>query len=399
LNAATVALVRTLCTPAQISLEKTGDSTMEASKMNMRFVGSVLGFAAMLAIATQPACAEDNQLNVYNWSDYVAHDTVPNFEKKTGINVRYDSYDSDDTLQAKLLSGSSGYDVVVPSSAYMARQIEAGVYQKLDKSRLPNLANLDPQLMKIVSDADPGNQYGVPWAWGTDGVAFNRQEVEKALGTATPLDSWSIVFDPANLAKLKGCGVSFLDSAADVFPAVLQYMHRDPNSKNPADYTAAYEILKKVRPYITQFNSSGYINDLANNDICVAVAYSGDAGIARRRAVEAKRSYEIGFTNPQEGGLVWFDMMAIPKDAPHPQAALEWINYIEDPKNSAAITNEVFYPTANHAALPFVKPEIANDPVIYPSTAALAKMTVMRPQPAAIMRLQNRLWAQLKSGT
>jgi putrescine transport system substrate-binding protein len=362
-------------------------------------VAGSLTATILATAASQPALAEDNQVNVYNWSDYIAHDTIPDFEKTTGIKVRYDSYDSDDTLQAKLLSGSSGYDVVVPSSAYMARQIEAGVYQKLDKSRLPNLANLDPHLMKMVSDADPGNQYGVPWAWGTDGIAYNTQEVEKALGGAVPRDSWALVFDPANLAKLKGCGVSFLDSAADVFPAVLQYLHRDPNSKDPADYTAAYEVLKKVRPYITQFNSSGYINDLANNDVCIAVAYSGDAGIARRRAVEAKRSYEVAYVNPKEGGLLWFDMMAIPKDAPHPEAALKWINYIEDPKTSAAITNEVFYPTANRASFPLVSSDIAKDPVTFPSAEVLDKMTVMRPQPAPIMRLQNRLWAQLKSGT
>ncbi|WP_028224177.1 polyamine ABC transporter substrate-binding protein [Paraburkholderia ferrariae] len=370
-------------------------------KLHARLHNALAGSLAisMIAAASQAAFAEDNQVNVYNWSDYIAHDTIPTFEKETGIKVRYDSYDSDDTLQAKLLSGSSGYDVVVPSSAYMARQIEAGVYRKLDKSQLPNLANLDPHLMKMVSDADPGNQYGVPWAWGTDGIAYNTQEVEKALGTAAPLNSWALVFDPANLAKLKGCGVSFLDSASDVFPAVLQYMHKNPNSTNPADYTAAYEVLKQVRPYITQFNSSGYINDLANNDVCVAVAYSGDAGIARRRAVEAKRSYQVQYVNPQEGGLLWFDMMAIPKDAPHPEAALKWINFIEDPKTSAAITNEVFYPTANRASLPLVQPEIAKDPITFPSAEVLDKMTVMRPQPPAIMRLQNRLWAQLKSGT
>ncbi|CAM2145529.1 polyamine ABC transporter substrate-binding protein [Paraburkholderia tropica] len=354
---------------------------------------------ALAAVAAQPAIADDAQVNVYNWSDYIAQDTVPTFEKQTGIKVRYDSYDSDDTLQAKLLAGSSGYDVVVPSSAYMARQIEAGVYQKLDKSQLPNLANLDPHLMKMVSDADPGNQYGVPWAWGTDGVAYNAQEVQKAFGGATPPDSWALVFDPENLSKLKSCGVSFLDSASDVFPAVLQYLHRNPNSTNPADYTAAYEVLKKVRPYITQFNSSGYINDLANNDVCIAVAYSGDAGIARRRAIEAKRHYQIQFVNPQEGGLLWFDMMAIPKDAPHPEAALKWINYIEDPKTSAGITNEVFYPTANRASYPLVQTAIMKDASTFPSDEVIDKMTVMRPQPAAIMRLQNRLWAQLKSGT
>ncbi|CAE6771930.1 Putrescine-binding periplasmic protein SpuD [Paraburkholderia domus] len=345
------------------------------------------------------ARAADTTINVYNWSDYIAKDTISGFEKQSGITVKYDSYDSDDTLQAKLLAGSSGYDIVVPTSSYMARQIEAGVYQKIDKSKMPNLANLDPGLMKLIADADPGNQYGVPWAWGTDGVGYNVQAVKKVLGADAPLDSWSLVFDPANLSKLKSCGVSFLDAAADVFPAALQYMHKDPNSTNPGDYQAAYEMLKKVRPYITQFNSSGYINDLANNDICVALGYSGDVGIARRRASEAKRSYEVRFSNIKDAGLIWMDVMAIPKDAPHPEAAMKWMNYIEDPKVSAAITNEVFYPTANRAARQFVTPAIEQDANVYPPEAVLNKMTLMRPQPAPIMRLENRLWAQLKSGS
>ncbi|CAM2138115.1 MAG: polyamine ABC transporter substrate-binding protein [Paraburkholderia tropica] len=354
--------------------------------------------AGLTATSSQPARAADDTLNVYNWSDYIAKDTIPNFEKQTGIHVKYDNYDSDDTLQAKLLAGSSGYDIVVPTSNYMAKQIQAGVYQKLDKSKLPNLSNLDPVLMHMIADADPGNQYGVPWAYGTDGIGYNQEAVEKALGTSAPVDSWSLIFDPANLSKLKGCGVSFLDQAADVFAATLQYMGKNPNSTNPADYQAAFETLKKVRPYITQFNSSGYINDLVNNDICVAFAWSGDVGIAHRRAEEAKRSYHIKFGNPKEGGLLWFDVMVIPKDAPHPEAALKWINYIQDPKVNAAITNEVFYPTANKAARQFVTPSVAQDPTVYPGDEVLKKMTLMKPMPAEILRLENRLWSQLKTG-
>ncbi|WP_321900714.1 polyamine ABC transporter substrate-binding protein [Paraburkholderia tropica] len=354
--------------------------------------------AGLTATSSQPARAADDTLNVYNWSDYIAKDTIPNFEKQTGIHVKYDNYDSDDTLQAKLLAGSSGYDIVVPTSNYMAKQIQAGVYQKLDKSKLPNLSNLDPVLMHMIADADPGNQYGVPWAYGTDGIGYNQEAVEKALGASAPVDSWSLIFDPANLSKLKGCGVSFLDQAADVFAATLQYMGKNPNSTNPADYQAAFETLKKVRPYITQFNSSGYINDLVNNDICVAFAWSGDVGIAHRRAEEAKRSYHIKFGNPKEGGLLWFDVMVIPKDAPHPEAALKWINYIQDPKVNAAITNEVFYPTANKAARQFVTPSVAQDPTVYPGDEVLKKMTLMKPMPAEILRLENRLWSQLKTG-
>jgi putrescine transport system substrate-binding protein len=344
------------------------------------------------------ALAADTQLNVYNWSDYIGKDTIPDFEKQSGINVKYDNYDSDDTLQAKLLAGSSGYDIVVPTSNYMAKQIQAGVYQKLDKSKLPNLSNLDPAIMRIISQADPGNQYAAPYAYGTDGIGYNVQAVQKALGPNAPVNSWALVFDPQYLSKLKGCGVSFLDQAVDVFAATLQYLHKDPNSTNPADYQAAFETLKQVRPYITQFNSSGYINDLANNDICVTFGWSGDVGIAHRRATESKRPYEIRFSNAKEGGLIWFDSMVIPKDAPHPEAALAWINYIEDPKVNAGITNEVFYPTPNKAARPFVTASIAQDPSVYPPEDVMKNMTLMKSLPADILRLENRLWAQLKTG-
>ncbi|WP_027820161.1 polyamine ABC transporter substrate-binding protein [Paraburkholderia bannensis] len=361
-------------------------------------MASLATVAGLGGLTGAPVHAAETQLNFYNWSDYIGKDTIPDFEKQTGIKVKYDNYDGDDTLQAKLLAGSSGYDIVVPTSNYMARQIPAGIYQKLDKSKLPNLANLDPGLMKIISQADPGNQYGAPYAYGTDGMGYNVQAVQKALGTTAPVDSWALVFDPENMSKLKSCGVSFLDQAVDVFAATLQYLHKDPNSSNPADYQAAYETLKKVRPYITQFNSSGYINDLANNDICVAFGWSGDVGIAHRRAQDAKRSYEIKFSNAKEGGLIWFDIMGIPKDAPHPEAALAWINYIEDPKVNAGITNEVFYPTPNKAARPFVTASVANDAGVYPPPDVLAKMTMMKALPADILRLENRLWAQLKTG-
>ncbi|HEX7910883.1 MAG TPA: polyamine ABC transporter substrate-binding protein [Paraburkholderia sp.] len=359
---------------------------------------ALVAFTGLLLSCSPLAMAAETELNVYNWSDYIAKDTIPNFEKDSGIHVRYDNYDSDDTLQAKLLAGSSGFDIVVPSSLYMARQIQAGILQKLDKSQIPNLKNLDPVLMKMVADADPGGQYGVPWAYGTDGIGYNVQEVKKALGDNAPVDSWALVFDPANVSKLKSCGVSFLDQAGDAFATALQYLHKDPNSSNPADYQAAFDLLKKVRPYITQFNSSGYINDLANNDVCVALGWSGDVGIARRRAADAKRSYEIRFSNVKEGGLLWFDMMVIPKDAPHPEAAMKWINYIEDPKVNAAITNEVFYPTANRAARPLVSPVVSQDVSVYPPDDVLRKMTLMKPLPIEIVRLENRLWAQLKAG-
>ena len=355
--------------------------------------------SAGLALATsRPAHAGDANLNVYNWSQYIASDTVPNFEKQTGIKVRYDSYDSDDTLQTKLLAGSSGYDIVVPTSNYLAQQIQAGVYQKLDKSKLPNLANLDPVLMKMIAKADPGNQYGVPWAWGTTGLGYNVDAVKKRLGENAPTDSWALLFDPANAAKLKGCGISLLDAPDAAFAAALQYLGKDPESRNPADYQAAYDVLKKIRPYVTQFSSAGYADDLANNDVCVVLGWSGDVSVARRRTLDAKRPYEIRYVNPKEGGLLWFDVMAIPKDAPHPEAALKWINYIEEPKTNAAITNEIFYPSANKAAKSFVTPAIAQDSGIYLPDGTLAKTSLAIPRSADIARMQNRLWLQLKSG-
>ena len=365
----------------------------------MRKQLAILGTTGMLlsALHGTVSLAADNQLNVYNWADYIAKDTVPGFEKSTGIHVRYDNFDTDNTLQAKLMAGSSGYDIVVPTSNYMALQIEAGIYQKLDKSKLPNTAYLDKTLMAKIAEADPGNEHGVPWAWGSIGIGYNVEAIRKTLGAAAPTNSWALLLDPANAAKLQECGISLLDSPQSAFSATLQFMGRDPNSPNPADYQAALQTLKKIRPFIRQFSSDGYINDLANNDTCLVLGYSGDVYIANKRAQEAKRSWHIQYSNVKEGGLLWFDVMAVPKDAPHPQAAMKWINYVSDPKVSAAITNEIFYPTANSAARQFVVPSIANDPNIYPSDATLAKMSLMKPVSPEILRLENRLWIAFKS--
>lgn len=238
----------------------------------------------------------------------------------------------------------------------------------------------------------------MPWAYGTDGYGYNLNKVKAALGDKAPLDSWDILFKPEYLSKLKGCGVSVLDQANDVFAAALHYMGKDPNSKNPADYQAAFEMLKKVRPYITQFNSSGYINDLANGDICFAYGFSGDIHIAKHRAMEAKRSYQISYVLPKGGAPVWFDVMVIPKDAPHAQNAHKWINYIETPQVNAEITNTVFYPTVNAAARKYVRPEIANDPTIYPPESVMKTLFLLKPLSPEIQRIQNRLWTQLKTG-
>jgi putrescine transport system substrate-binding protein len=357
----------------------------------------LLAVTLICALGTAKA-ADDQQLNLYNWADYIAKDTVSNFEKEFAIHVRYDVYDGDETLQAKLLTGSTGYDVVVPTSNFLAQQIKAGIYQKLDKSKLPNLANLDRELLRLVADADPGNQYAVPWAWGTTGLGYNVTRVQKILGNDVPLDNWDMLFKPEYVSKLKTCGVSVLDAPADVFAVTLHYLGLDPNSTVPADYQAAYETLKKIRPYITQFNATSYINDLAGDDICFALSWSGDVSMASHRAAEANKHFEIKYFIPKGGAPVWFDMMAIPKDAPHTQAALEWINYIERPEVHAAITNEVFYPNADAAARKYVRPEILNNPTVYPPPDVLKTLFLMKPLPAGIKRLESRLWAQLKSG-
>ncbi|PLZ04101.1 polyamine ABC transporter substrate-binding protein [Burkholderia sp. WAC0059] len=361
----------------------------------------VVGRLAALVLCAAPwmtSMAQDTQLNVYNWSDYIAPDTIPNFTKQTGIKVRYDNYDSDDTLQAKLLAGNSGYDVVVPTSNYAGKQIAANIFAPLDKSKIPNLKYLDPQLMALVAGADPGNRYAVPWAYGTTGLGYNVTKVQQILGKNVPLDNWDILFKPEYLSKLKTCGVSVLDAPDQMFAAALHYMGKDPMSTNPADYRAALAMLEKIRPYITEFNSSGYINDLAGGDICFAYGWSGDVVIAKHRAMEAKKPYRIDYYIPKGGAPIWFDVMVIPKDAQHKDAAEAWINYIETPQVHAAITNAVYYPSANAAARQYVDKDIANDPAVYPPPDVVKTLFLLKPLPPAIQRLQTRLWTEFKSG-
>lgn len=362
-----------------------------AAKIAAWFAGLALG------MATAAVAAKDMPLNIYNWSDYIAKDTLANFQKQTGIKVRYDVYDSDDTLQAKLLTGNSGYDIVVPTSNYAGKQIAKGIFAPLDKKKLPNLKYLDPALMALVAGADPGNQYAVPWAYGTTGLGYNMAKAKQILG-AIPLDNWDILFNPDYLSKLKACGVSVLDAPDQMFGAALHYLHKVPNSTNPADYHAAFEMLKKIRPYITQFNSSGYINDLVGGDICFAFGWSGDIVIAKHRALEANKPYRIEYYIPKDGAPIWFDVMVIPKDAQNKEAALQWINYIETPQVHAAITNAVYYPSVNLEARKYVEKSIANDPAVYPPRDIVKKLFLLKPLPPEIQRLQTRLWTQLKTG-
>ncbi|HUG59337.1 MAG TPA: polyamine ABC transporter substrate-binding protein [Candidimonas sp.] len=356
----------------------------------------LLGTALTAVMST--VWAQNKVVNVYNWAEYTAPDTISGFEKATGIKVRYDVYDSNDTLQAKLLTGKSGYDVVVPSTHYAARQIEGGLFQKLDKTKIPNWKYLDQDIMDLVASVDPGNQYLVPWGYGTNGLGYNVTKVKEIMGPDAPLNSWDMLFKPENAEKLKACGISVLDEAAQVFPAVLHYLGKDPNSSQPDDYKQALELLKTIRPYIRQFSSSGYIDELAGGDLCMVYGFSGDVMIARHRAREAKKDYVVDYYIPQGGAPAWFDTMAIPKSAANVDEALAFINYIETPQVHAAITNTMFYPNANKEARQYVIKDVADNPMIYPPADVAKTLYVIKPQPLAIQRLQTRMWAELKSG-
>jgi putrescine transport system substrate-binding protein len=367
---------------------------------NRRHAGAAA--AAMLLLALWPAAvrAEPPILHVYNWSDYIAPDTIANFTKETGIAVTYDVYDGNEVLEAKLLAGHSGYDVVVPSaSPYMAREIAAGALLPLDKAQLPNLKNLDPRLLAIAATgADPGNRYGVPYLWSVTGIGYNVAMLDHALGRITPRDTLGLLFDPAYAKKLAGCGIEMLDTPEEVFPAALAYLGRDPMSHSLADLDRAAALLDHIQPYVRRYHSSQYINDLAAGDICIALGYSGDVIQARDRAREAESPVDVAFRVPREGAQMSIDMLAIPKDAPHPQNALRFINYILRPRVIAAITDAVSYPNPNIAATPFVAATIRDDPGIYPPDAVRRLFYLPTAAPRAYERARTRVWDRVKSG-
>lgn len=354
--------------------------------------------AGLLMAASVTASAEEKTLHVYNWSDYIAPDTLAKFQKETGIKVVYDVFDSNEVLEGKLMAGSTGYDLVVPSSNFLERQSQAGIFEPLDKSKIPNYKNLDPEMLKLVAHNDKDNKYGIPYMMVTTGIGYNVDKVKAALGKDAPVNSWDLIFKPENLEKLKSCGVSFLDAPSEVYATVLHYLGKDPNSTNADDYKAALDVLMKIRPYIRQFSSSGYIDELAVGDLCMVYGFSGDVMIARKRAQDAKKSYEVNYFIPKGGAPAWFDLMVIPKDAPHPEEALAFINYIETPKVHAAITNTMFYPNANKEARQYVVKDVADNPMIYPPAEVSKTLYVIKALPLNIQRLQNRMWSELKSG-
>jgi putrescine transport system substrate-binding protein len=347
--------------------------------------------------AASGAADSGKVLNLYIWSDYLAPNTLSDFERETGTKVNASYFDANETLETKLLAGSSGFDVVVPTASYFERQIKAGVYLTLDKSKLPNLKNMDPQLMERVAQHDPGNAHGVIYMWGTNGIGYNEKMVKELMPDA-PLDSWRLVFDPAVASKIAKCGISVLDSPAEMMRVVLSYLGRDPNSQKPEDAAAAEDTLLKIRPYIRNINSSEYIEALANGDLCVAVGYNGDILQARDRARDANKGVDIKYIVPKEGSILWFDMLAIPKDAPHPDAAYAYLNYIMDPKVTADISNFKRYANANAASAPYVQDSVRNDPGIYPPPELRQKLAVQLADSPDQTRAITRLWQKFKTG-
>jgi putrescine transport system substrate-binding protein len=363
------------------------------------WLGAVLSLSACGGHKGAPdeGSAGDKVLNLYIWSDYLAANTLSDFEKQTGIKVNVAYFDTNETLETKLLAGHSGYDIVVPTASYFERQIKAGVYLPLDKSKLPNLKNMDPQLMAKVALHDPGNAHGIIYMWGTNGIGYNEKMI-KALMPDAPLDSWRLVFDPAVASKLAKCGISVLDSPAEMMRAVYSYLGKDPNSQSPDDLVQAEAVLTKIRPYIRNINSSEYIEALANGDLCLAVGYNGDVMQARDRARDAGKGIDIKYVVPKEGSILWFDMLAIPKDAPHPDSALAFMNYIMTPQVIADISNFKRYANANLKSQPLVLPAVKDDPEIYPPPEVRQKLAVQLADSADQTRAITRVWQKFKTG-
>jgi putrescine transport system substrate-binding protein len=380
----------------------TDSFSKESSMQVSRSLGASLGkalFAALAAVGVMGTAAAQGVLNIYNWSDYIAEDTIKNFEKETGIKVRYDTFDNNEILHAKLVAGKTGYDIVVPSSNWAGIQISGGLLQKLDKSKLPNYKNLDPAIMGALSKTDPGNEHIIPWLWGYTTVGINVDKVKAALGDLPmPANAFDLVFDPKYISRLKSCGVSFLDSASEIVPTVLHYQGKYAYSKNAADYRDAPALLQKVRPFVTLFSSSGYINDMAGGSICVALGWSGDINIARQRAIEAKNGVKIEALIPSIGGVPFFDTMAIPADAANVENAYKFINYILKPEVHASLTNKVFYANPNKESLKFVKPEVANNPTVFLKEADAKKLVAVDQVPNDIRRTITRIFTSFKTG-
>ena len=363
-----------------------------------RFYLAAAGAALIGAVATVAPAQQERIVNVYNWSDYIAPGIIEAFTKETGIRVRYDTFDSNDTLETKLLAGKSGYDVVVPTAYFLERQIKAGVFQKLDKAQLPHLGAVWPVIAKHLAAYDPGNQYAVNYMWGTVGIGYNVKMARAILGGTGVIDSWNTIFAPGELAKFKGCGVHMLDSSDDVLPAALHFLGRDPNSTDPGDLEKAADLVAKVRPAVRKFHSSEFLNALATGEICLVLGWSGDVKQAQKRAAEAHNGIEIAYAVPVEGAEMFFDNLAIPKDARHGAEAHAFIDYLLRPEVAAKNTNFLSYANGNLASQALIDPAILADRTVYPDETTMARLYTINAHDAKTTRLMNRLWTRIKTG-
>lgn len=353
---------------------------------------------AVAALLASTFMAASEEVRVYNWSDYIDEALLQKFEEETGIKLIYDVFDSNEVLETKMLAGSSGYDVVVPSGTFLSRQIIAGAFQKLDMAKLPNIKNTWDDIEARTDVYDPGNLYSINYMWGTTGIGYNVGKVKAALGDDAPADSLALVFDPANMAKLKDCGVYFLDAPTEMIPAALKYIGEDPDSHDIDVIKKAEAVLTAVAPYVQKYNSSEYINALANGDICVAYGWSGDVLQARDRAAEADNGVEVEYAIPKEGALMWFDQMAIPADAPNSDGAHKFINFILDAHNIAAASNYVYYANGNKASQPFLIEDVIGDPAVYPPAETVNNLYVTTAYGPKEQRIVTRMWTKVKTG-
>ncbi len=357
----------------------------------------LLGTAAAIGIL-HSGMAVAETVNVFNWSDYITVEVLEQFTAETGISVNYDVYDSNDTLEARLLAGSSGFDVVVPTATFLQRQIAAGVYQPLNRDLLSNWDNMDPALMAAAASHDPDNEHAVIYMWGTTGIGYNIDMVAARLGEDFEVDTWAMIFDPEIAGQLADCGISWLDSPADMFPAAFSWMGLNPQSTDAADFEAATEMMMGVRDTVRYFHSSQYISDLANGETCVAVGWSGDVLQAAERAEEAGQGVNVWYAIPREGAMQWFDMMGIPADAPNPENAHAFIDFIMRPEISAAITNYVWFPNANSASWDLVDEDIFNDPAIFPTEDVSETLFTGVTYDSRTDRTVTRLWTRVRTG-
>lgn len=354
---------------------------------------------ATAAAALMATTAQAEEVRVYNWSDYIDEALLEKFEAESGYELIYDVFDSNELLETKMLAGGSGYDVVVPTGSFLQRQITAGAFQKLDYAKLPNSANLWDVIKARTEQYDPGNEYAINYMWGTTGIGVNLAKVQEVLGEDAPIDSLALVFDPANMEKLAACGVHFLDAPDEMIPAALKFLGENPDSKDADVIGKTEAVFTAVRPYVQKFHSSEYIEALANGDICVAFGWSGDILQARDRADEAENGIEIVYHAPKEGALMWFDQMAIPVDAPNPDGAHAFLDFIMDAQNMAAASNYVYYANGNKASQAFLEEDVIGDPAIYPDEATVENLYTKGPYDAKVQRVVTRLWTKVKSGT